>query len=345
MPKVRPRYLHREVSRHGKVCWYFRRGSGQRIRLPGQYGSVEFEEAYARALGGSLQPPMPKSSSTRSLAWLVDQYRQASAWTSLAAATRRQRESILAPILRENGFLPFAKIDRKAIVDGRDRRGSRPAAARHFVDTMRGLFRWALDAELVHTDPTATVTVRKVRTDGHHVWTDQELARFEAKWPLGTRERLAFDLLVFTGLRRGDAACLGRQHVRDGQIVLKTQKTGETVVIPVLPALQESITAFEKINGTQAMAFVATRSGTPLTKEAFGNWFRKACNAAELPHCSAHGLRKASATRAANNGATVAQLEALFGWRGGGMASLYTRKADRERLGKEAAAKLVRGRK
>jgi hypothetical protein len=46
-------------------------------------------------------------------------------------------------------------------------------------------------------------------------------------------------------------------------------------------------------------------------------------------------------TRAANHGATVAQLEAIFGWQGGTMASLYTRSADRQRLAIEAMHKLV----
>ena len=79
-----------------------------------------------------------------------------------------------------------------------------------------------------------------------------------------------------------------------------------------------------------------------MTKESFGNWFRDACKAAGVPG-SAHGLRKAGATRAANNGATVAQLEAIFGWSGGGMASLYTRQADRTRLAKEAMEELSKG--
>jgi hypothetical protein len=56
---------------------------------------------------------------------------------------------------------------------------------------------------------------------------------------------------------------------------------------------------------------------------------------------SAHGLRKIGATRAANNGATVAQLNAIFGWTGSKMASLYTQNADRKRLAQDAITKLV----
>jgi len=53
-------------------------------------------------------------------------------------------------------------------------------------------------------------------------------------------------------------------------------------------------------------------------------------------------LRKAAATRAANAGATVAELEAIFGWQGGTMAALYTRAADRRRLSQSAMHKLGR---
>jgi hypothetical protein len=82
------------------------------------------------------------------------------------------------------------------------------------------------------------------------------------------------------------------------------------------------------------LTFIAGERRQPLTKESFGNLFRAACRKAGVPG-SAHGVRKIAATRAANSGATVAQLEAIFGWSGGQMASLYTRSADRKRLALE----------
>ena len=63
--------------------------------------------------------------------------------------------------------------------------------------------------------------------------------------------------------------------------------------------------------------------------------------AAGLPKRSAHGCRKIGATRASEN-ATVAQLNAIFGWSGTAMASLYTQAADRKRLAGEAMAKVAR---
>jgi integrase len=88
------------------------------------------------------------------------------------------------------------------------------------------------------------------------------------------------------------------------------------------------------------LTFIAGERGRPMKKASFGTWFREACKKAGVPG-SAHGLRKAGATRAANNGATEAQLEAIFGWRGGGMASLYTRQANRAKLAQDAAIMLL----
>ncbi len=68
----------------------------------------------------------------------------------------------------------------------------------------------------------------------------------------------------------------------------------------------------------------------------FGNWFRKQCDAAGLPKCSAHGLRKAGATIAADNGATEFELMAIYGWETPKEAARYTRKANRNRLAARA---------
>ncbi len=54
----------------------------------------------------------------------------------------------------------------------------------------------------------------------------------------------------------------------------------------------------------------------------------------------AHGLRKAAATRAADNGATTHELMAVFGWIDIKEAEIYTRNANRKRLAAQAMTKL-----
>jgi len=145
-------------------------------------------------------------------------------------------------------------------------------------------------------------------------------------------------VLLYLGLRRGDAVRIGRQHVKDGVAFLKTEKSGyrTEVALPILPILQRTLDN----SPTGDLAFICGGKGQPLTKESFGNMFREACNKAGVKK-SAHGVRKISATRAANAGATVAQLKALFGWTDNEMPSLYTQTADRRKLARDAIEKLT----
>jgi integrase len=334
MPRPRPPYLSREVNRHGNAVWYVRR-SGKRTRLRSKYGTPEFDAEYQAALAGKAKSHKRGPSNT-SLSWLVARYRETTAWQGLSSATKKQRENILRQILESAGDQAFAKISMATITAGRDRRAGTPFQARHFLDTLRGLFRWALEAGFVKADPTMGVrNPPRPKGDGFIPWTEEHVAAYENRWPVGTRQRVWLDVLLYTGLRRGDAVRLGRQHIRNGIATLKTEKTDTVVTLPILPVLAETLAA----GPCGDLTFIAGENGNPLTKESFGNLFRDACRTAGIPG-SAHGVRKIAATRAANAGATVAQLEAIFGWQGGTMAALYTRAADRRRLSIEAMSKL-----
>jgi len=339
MPRPRPPHLHRETNRHGNVVWYVREGKGPRIRIKETYGTPEFEAAYHAAIkGGTLQPKAKAASG--SLEWLWMLYRQASAWTDLSLATRKQRENIMKPVLLTGGREPLSKITKASVEAGVRRRTATPTQAKHFVTSLRGMFEWALEAKLAKIDPThgiAFKTKKGAKAGGFPVWNDVDMADYEKRWPRGTRERVAFDVYQYTGLRRGDAAAVGKQHVKNGVIGIQTEKTGMWVYIPVHPELQLTLDA----GPIGDLAFIAQKNGNPLTKESLGNFFREACDAAGIKK-SAHGIRKAAATAAADNGATESELEAMFAWSGGQMASLYTRSANRKRLAAGAAHKMAR---
>jgi integrase len=339
MPRPRLPYLRRQITRHGATVWYVRIGQGPRIRIRAPFGTPEFQAEYDAARLGQPIALRRKGASTGTLEWLWGRYQDSMAWAELKPATQRQRQNVMKRIMADNPELPFAEIERKHVRAGIDRRAKTPAAARHFLEAMRSLFKWAVAAELARTDPTQGVDTPRRKSDGHHVWTEEECARYEARWPLGTRERLAFDVLLFTGLRRGDAVRLGRQHVRDGEATIRTEKTGEPVTIPMLAPLLASIEA----GPCGDLAFIAGAMGRPMTKEAFGNWFRTACAAAGVPG-SAHGLRKAGATRLADAGASEHELMALYGWDSPRTAAIYTRKANRQRLARSGSDKLSKAR-
>jgi integrase len=271
--------------------------------------------------------------------WAIERYRNSSAWAGMSTATRKQRENIFRAVIKTAGASLLRDINEETIRGGRERRAATPHSANNFLKTMRGFFAWAVENKLVTIDPTKGVKMLAGPNDadGFHTWTQEELDRFEARWPLGTRERLAFDLLLYTGLRRGDAVGVGLQHVRDGVITIRTEKhrkgkAGEQVAIPILEPLAASIAATK----TGDLTFLVTQLGRPWVKESFGTWFREVCGKARCPG-SAHGLRKAGATRAAERGASERQLMAIFGWSTGKMAQHYTRSADRAKLAHDGA--------
>jgi integrase len=337
MPRPRPPYLHRFRTRHGKFVWYVRRPGGNRIRIRAEYGTPDFYAAYQRAMEGHVDAPRCKVAAG-SLQWLWDRYHETTAWAALSPATRRQRENIMAHVLKASGSEPFSAVTKAAVAAGRDRRAATPSQARNFLDCLRGLFKWAEEAGHVPHDPTAGVkNPPKRKTDGFPMWTDAEIARYQAHWPVGTKERVWFDVLRHTGLRRGDAATLGRQHVRDGIACIRTEKSRGAVLvtIAIAPELERTL----KSGPCGELAFICGENGKPLTKESFGNLFREACRKAGV-NKSAHGLRKALATEAVENDVTHAELKGMFGWTGDAMPSLYTKEADRSRLAKRGFAKL-----
>jgi integrase len=329
MPRKLPPFVLRERSRHGRVVFYFRKGKGARIRLP-DLSDPEFENAYQRARAWSGEAFPVHRLPGKSLSWLIDQYQRSAKYAELSKATRRQRDSIFANVVKEAGSFPFADLTGEDFKAARERRKDTPAQARNFLDAMRGLYRWAKEAGHVETDPTEGVrNPGKSRSrDGFKAWTDADVARFEARWPEGTPQRQWLYVLLYTGVRRGDAVRLHSDQVKDGWIELPTEKTGMTVYIPLRPELT-GITGW----------FISGKFGRPLAKESFGNLFRDACRAAGLDK-SAHGLRKLAATKAAEAGLSVAELEALFGWTGGTMASHYTRAASRKRLAQSGLEKM-----
>ena len=335
MPRPRPQHLHHERTRHGKLVWFVRIGHGPRTRIRSDFGTPEFNAEYKSALAGTATPK--STNNTGTLAWLVARYRETNAWTSLVLETRQRRENILLAVLESAGQEPYTAITKAVIVAGRERRT--PTQAKHFLDAIRGLFKWAADAGLVEVDPTAGVAYPKLAdSDGFPPWNEEDVARYESKWAIGTRERVWLDVLLYTGLRRGDAARLGKQHVRGGMITIKTAKTKTEVVIPILPVLQRTL----DVGPIGDLTFITSKDGKPYqSKHAFGNSFASAARAAGIVGKSAHGIRKLGATRLANGGATTEQLKAIFGWQSDKMASLYTRSADRRRMAMEAMGKIA----
>jgi integrase len=183
--------------------------------------------------------------------------------------------------------------------------------------------------------------VKKVRykSDGFHTWSEEEIAAFEDKHPIGSRPRLALALLIYTGQRRSDLVNMGPKHVRKGYMTVRQQKTGKLLDLPMHPELVRVIAA----TTIGLKSFLVTSHGQPYTPAGFGNWFREQCNEAGLAQCSAHGLRKAACRRLAEAGCSANEIMAVSGHSDLREVTIYTAAAEQKRLATQAMASIGSG--
>jgi integrase len=351
MPHRLPAGCVEDRDRHGNLRIYYRAKGRHKVRLRGVPWTPEFMAEYEAAKGGP-STARRKEITAGTWRWLCTRYFAESAdYLRLDNRTKRVRRGILEATLDEPiapGSLrffrdmPLSRMTANEVEVLRDRKLAFPESANSRVKAIRAVFKWAARKKgadgkpLAPSNPSRDVAYLKSNNPGgYHTWTVHEVWQFEERHPIGTKARLALALLLFTGQRRSDITRLGRQHVRDGKITL-TQFKGRNrqptrLVLPILPALQQIIDA----SSCGDMTFLVNELGRPFTDAGFGNWFRDRCVEAGVPG-RAHGLRKAGATIAANNGATAHQLMAMFGWRTLKMAEQYTRAADQQRLAESA---------
>ncbi|HEY8066253.1 MAG TPA: hypothetical protein VIF40_16235 [Methylosinus sp.] len=259
------RYVKRDVSRHGQVRWYFRRGGEPKVRLPDYPGaSKEAETAYYAALDRKPSAPAPMADTwpAGSFGALVTRYINSPKYQSLAPITQAGYRRQLDRLRESIGLLPYREFRRRHVVRLVEAKAGRPGEANNVLKALQALFTYALKAELLDlpVSPAAGVEKLKVtgpRAGGSETWLPEHAAMFRARWPLGTPQRTAFEICWNTGLRIGDALLLGPQHVRDGRVRMTTRKKGVAVDNPVLPELAEALAAVP----TRHLTYLATQGG------------------------------------------------------------------------------------
>lgn len=341
MPKKLPQWVYPETKgpKHRRYTVYYFRPvhHGPRTRLKSEPFSDAWYAEYRALVTGMPIPQTPEEAKRQpakgNLAWLIQQHKNSSDWLRLAPSTRKNRDNIFLGIIKKVGDVPYEDVDKGAVARGLELRSDRPFAAKEYLKAVRALYKWAVANDYVAHNPADGVSFSTPKTTGFPTWTDEEIARFRAYWPHGTMQRLAMEIILGTGLRRGDAVQLGRQHIRDGVLTIRLEKSQykTQISIPILPGLMDAI----EQGPCGDLTFIVGALGNRYKKESFGEAFRKACKDAGVPG-RAHGLRKAAAVRFAENGATVHQLMAWFGWDSQEMAQIYTEAADRKKLAAEA---------
>lgn len=192
----------------------------------------------------------------------------------------------------------------------------------------------------MHSDDP-TLRVKKFAKGEFHTWTEDEIAQYERRWPMGSTPRLAFALLLYTGQRRSDVVAMSWTDVQDGTISvvpLKTKRsTGVKLWIPVHPALAEVLEHADRTAGT----ILVTNYGQAFAATGFGNYMADKIDDAELPaRCVTHGLRKAAARRLAEAGCTTNEIAAITGHATLQEVARYTKAAEQHQLAKTAMKRL-----
>jgi integrase len=328
-----PKFVQAFIDRNGKPRFYFRRGGFKSVPLPGLPWSPQFMEVYEAALSG--QPLQIGTSRTKpgTVSAAIIGYYYDQSFLALAPSTQRPLRGILERFRAEHGDKHIALLQRQHILTLL--RSKKRFAARHWLMAIRALMKYAVEIGLREDNPAAGVKLPNLKTDGYHSWTDAEIDQFEACHGPGTRARLALSLLLYTGQRRGDVIRIGRQHIRDGVVHVRQQKTGIELAIPIHHTLAAIITE----TPTDHLTLLTTQTGKPFSGAGFGNWFRDRCNEAGLAHCSAHGLRKAAARRLAEAGCTMHEIAAITGHASLSEIQRYTKAADQKRLALSAMKK------
>jgi integrase len=346
MSRVKLKYVHQFVDRRNggaKARYYFRRPGFKRVPLPGLPGSQEFLDAYTAALEGKTTPPLPigaKRIKPGSIAALIALYFASAKFLSKAAATQSTYRNILEAIGREHGDKPVADLERKHLEAMQASKVKTPAAANHWLRLIKVLMSLAVREGMRFDNPAADLDPIKIRSEGFHTWSEQEIAAFEAFWPVGSKPRQAFALLLYTAQRRSDIVRMGRKHVRGDVVDVRQQKTGKFIPIPMHPELARILAATP---AAITPTFLMTAYGKPFTAAGFGGWFREQCDAAGLPkECTAHGLRKAACRRLAEAGCSANVIASISGHTSLREVERYTREADQERMARIGMAALIR---
>ncbi|MGV8856906.1 MAG: site-specific integrase [Devosia sp.] len=352
MPKKFAKKYVVEDRTDGVLRFYFRKRGQPKVRLPGVPGSDEFNAEYYRALNGVMEQKAtsgPRLSKRGTLRWICEQYFGSAEYKRLDPRTRKVRRSILESCwaeLTKPGSdrifedMPLPAFSPKSVRVLRDRKAETPEAANSRVKALRQVFAWAVQptVELAATNPARDVPYFKPSGAGFHSWTIDEVEKFEARHPIGSKARLAFGLLFYLAQRRSDIVVFGKQHVKNGWLRFTQFKGRQKNPINLeLPIPRELV---EIIDGTECgeLTYLINDLGRAFTANGFGNKMREWCDQAGLPECTSHGLRKARAARMADRGASSHQIMAITGHQTLKEVDRYTKAANQKRLAKSATA-------
>ncbi|WP_287374941.1 tyrosine-type recombinase/integrase [Mesorhizobium sp.] len=351
------------TTRHGKIRWRLRRSGKKDVMLPGEPHTAEFDEAYNNAILGRPAPvvQMPGSASPKSLKAAYRLLKKTDEWLALddKSSTRYQQtiERILSMPAGGKTVLgdgPVGDLKRSHVKSILSAFRDTPHMERIVLICLRKLIMVAIDEEWIEVDPTYKMT-RNPQTDGHKAWPLEIMAKYEARWEVGTRQRTAYALALWLGNRVSDITRLRWDHqttkhiAADGEIhavdgfefvQFKGRKRGKKLFLPMTPMLDRELAPLAR---DQEKTVLLSSRDKPYTdgslSTAMADWCREAGIA---PGYTMHGLRKALGVKLAESDASTRQLMEMLGHKNIAYAELYSREASQTRLAVQAMEKVTK---
>lgn len=332
-----PPYASAFIDNRGRERIRLRRTGWTTAYAKAAPGTSEFTEEYHRWLTEGRISIGSNRAKPGSFDDLIERFYRSKQWGELKTKTQYVYRGELERFRAKYGDRMVAGMDARHIDKLMQLMADTPSAANNLKKRLSQLFKFAATLGWRKDNPAALVRSVRTRSGGFQTWQEEQIEQFEKRWPIGTTQRLAFDLALYTAQRRSDVRVMGPQHVRNGEIRVTQLKTGKVLWIPIHPRLQASIDATK----TGQLLFLVSQFGKPLSEKGFGMWFMRQCREAGLDGFTMHGLRKAASRRMAEAGLSNQLIKSITGHSSDSEVARYTRDAQQVVMAREAMARMA----
>ena len=249
-----------------------------------------------------------------------------------SSATQATYRNIVERFRVEHGDKPVASLERKHLTAMLAKKVKTPAAANHWLRLIKTMMTLAVDEGMRPDNPAAGLEPLKHRSPGFHTWTEEQIAAFEARHPIGTKARLALALLLYTAQRRtmwSDGTTARPLRCRAHPATENRQGHDDPTAPGPCDCDRGSADGPTHVPGYRIRQAVHRRRLRQLVPAAM----RKGPARKEW---TAHGLRKAACRRLAEAGCSASQIAAISGHATLREVERYVKMADQERLARAA---------
>lgn len=350
-------------TRHGKTRWRLRRSGQKDVMLPGEPHTVEFDDAYLRAVAGRPAPVVahPRSGLPKSLKAAYRILKDSAEWKSLDERSQTRYRQTIERILSikmgsaEVGDGPVSELRRGHVKTILAKFSDTPHMERIVLICLRKLITVALDEEWIESDPTYRMT-RSPATDGHKAWPLPVMEKYEKKWGIGTPQRTAYALALWLGNRVSDVTRLRWDHLTTKTVAIdgdvreidgfefvqfkgRKRKGGKPIFLPITPMLARELAPLPRNTDTVLVSSRKKPYGDASLSTRMAQWCEKAGIEAGY---TMHGLRKALGVKLAEADASTRQIMESLGHNNIAYAELYSREANQIRLAVQAMEKVTK---